>query len=302
MKNKKNCRRPLYNNKLAEQFVINILGITDDSEIKKSVQKIVNAEIALARLEEHPTHTHTDYRDLSYSTNLDRNKLHNQILKELITLERLRDDDEICLGKGGAKPSKEQNNSRAFIVMGAPASGKSGISSRLANHYGAYIIDSDYAKRKFPEYSQYEGGASLVHTESDDIIFDSENGLFVYCIYNSNNVVIPLVGKTFSSVDKICQTLIAAEYSISLIDVVLDRFICAQRAYKRFCDKKRYVPLSYVFDEVGNEPERVYYLLKRKYDSEEKIDCFAQISTNVPMGKPYKVLENTGKLPLDGLE
>lgn len=290
------CRRPLHNKILAEDFVKHVLKILQDFGPRAA--DIVNAEINLRPLEEHPTSTHEDYRDGAYRTLEERELLHQRILKELISETRLPNDDDIALGCGGAKPSGTTALAQAYIVSGAPASGKSGVASRLADENGAYILDSDYAKRKFPEYRQYPGGASLVHHESDSIVFGPTDSLFEYCIYSRYNVVIPLVGRTYSSVEKVCHRLKECGYYIHIINVPLDRYECVSRAYRRFLDTGRYVPLSYIFDEVGNEPERIYFLLKRAYAGDNNFKSFSQLSTKVTWGKPPVVVEATEESPV----
>lgn len=290
------CRRRLDTAELAEDFISKTFENGDD--IEKIAMKIVQAEIELAKLESSPTKTHTSYRNKDYRDDWNRERLCNQILSELINYEQLNSDDDICLGVGGAKPKEPWQESVAYIVSGAPASGKSSIADALAHENGAYILDSDYAKRKFPEYMSYNGGASLVHAESNEIIFGSEdrsNSLLEYCIYSQCNIVIPLVGRTQKSVEKICARLIEAQYKIHLINVALDRYKCTQRAYRRFLASKRYVPLSYVFDEVGNEPELVYFRLKRAHEAD--YESFSQLSTDVPKGELPKVIEKTENSP-----
>lgn len=141
------CRRPLDTKILAEDFARQVLGKVRDYE--KPAAKIVEAELALKKLEDHPTSSHEDYRDHEYRTNDQRKLLHKQILAELIKEVRLANDDEIELGIGGAKPQEAKCERIAYIVTGAPASGKSRIATCLADDNGAYILDSDYAKRKF---------------------------------------------------------------------------------------------------------------------------------------------------------
>lgn len=293
---KLNYRRPLYTLPLAENFVKSILGINHNYD--KIAKEIERAELTLNELERHPTATHEDHRDIEYRSSESREYLHQQILGELITEERLEDDEEIKLGVGGARPKEVKCDAQAYIVSGAPASGKSSIAAQLALENGAYILDSDYAKRKFPEYSEYEGGASLVHKESDPIIFSKKDSLLEYCIYQRYNIVIPLVGRTEESMDDILETLISANYQVHMINVALDRQKCVLRAYYRYSETKRYVPLSYVFDEVGNEPERVYYVLKRSNLTNNKVASFAQLSTDTPRGEPPKLLEATPGSPI----
>lgn len=289
------CRRPLDSNILAEDFVRNVLKKVRD--YRRPVRKIVDAELALEKLEGHPTNTHKEYRDLRYRSNDERELLRARILKELTFEERLSDDDEIELGRGGARPSEARSERIAYIVSGSPASGKSKIAVDLANEYGAYILDSDYAKRKFPEYHQYPGGASLVHKESYDIVFENKKSLFEYCIYSGYNMVIPLVGKSYRSVDGICKQLIQCGYTVHIVNVALDGYKCVARAYKRFEKTNRYVPLSYVFDEVGNDPELVYFQIKRAYKDNESIGSFTQISTDVELGASLEILEASQNSP-----
>ena len=119
--------------------------------------------------------------------------------------------------------------------------------------------------------------------------------MFEYCIYSQYNVVIPLVGRTQDSVMKICRKLLEAGYTVHFVNVVLDRYKCTQRAFERFSKSKRYVPLSYVFDEVGNEPELVYFRLKR--ECENAFESFSQLSTDVERGKEPIILEMSEKSP-----
>lgn len=290
---KRGCRRRLDTAELAEDFISKIFGNRDEAE--RIAREIVQAEITLAKLEREPTKTSTAYRAQRYRDNEDREELCDQILSELIQYEQLEHDDDICMGKGGAKPKEPQKEQIAYIVIGAPASGKSSVSDALARNHGAYILDPDYAKRKFPEYTVYEGGASLLHEESREIVLGGDHSLLEYCLYNDYNVVIPLVGRTQKTVEEICDRLQAAGYKIHIVNVALDRYKCTQRAFRRFAESKRYVPLSYVFDEVGNEPELVYFRLKRAHEKE--YESFSQLSTDVAKGQAPNILEKSGNSP-----
>lgn len=288
-------RRPLHTRILAAEFVKNIMRQPGTPD--KMITHITKNEIITLQYEKYSTLLHEEYRFTEYRSPEQRKELHDRILKELINYERLDDDDKIRLGKGGAKPKNILRESQAYIVTGPPASGKSGIAAHLADTTGSYILDSDYAKRKLPEFNS-EGGASLVHDESDSIIFNSKNGLLVYCTINYNNIVIPLVGKSVESVERITNPLISAGYHIHIINVCLDRFQCTLRAYNRYKKSKRYVPLSYIFDEVGNEPERIYFLLKRKYKNHRSFSSFSQISTDVEIDQPKIITEAEGDSPI----
>ena len=289
------CRRPLDDLLLAEDFAKKVLKEYERAD--EVAEKIVNAELGLAKLERAPTSTHQQFRVRQYREDAQREQLRRQILKELIHDERTASDDDIRLGTGGAKPREPKTDAQAYIVSGPPASGKSSIANTLAQENGAYMLDSDYAKRKFPEYFRHPGGASLVHKESYQLVFSSADSLFEYCVYSKHNVVIPLVGRTYDSVERVCRRLIEVGYQIHIINVALDRYLCTSRAYKRFRETGRYVPLSYVFDEVGNEPERIYFHLKRAYQGSRDFVSFSQLSTDVRLGIPAKVVEASGSSP-----
>ena len=288
-------RRQLHTRELMQFFLEDVLrlDVTDEN-----ISSILEAERNARDFESHATKTHQDFRISAYRTDRDREKLHKQILSELITLPQMEKDAEIDLGRGGAKPADPLAQSQAFVVSGAPASGKSGVASRLAKRSGAYILDSDYAKRKFPEYRQYACGASLLHEESDELIFGESNSLYEYCVYHHYNIVVPLVGRTEKSVRNICRQLTQTQYTVHLVNVRLDRFYCARRAYYRFLEEGRYVPLSYVFDEVGNAPERIFYILRLNGSEATGIASFAQISTDVPQGGTPKLIDATEGSPV----
>lgn len=290
----RSCRRKLDTRSSVQQFLHDVLGVDAD---RHTVSNIVQAELSLPNFEMQPTLTHVDYR-VDYKDPMERDQLGKQILKELITLPILEHDSEITLGYGGAKPPAPCADAQAYIVSGAPASGKSGIARNFSESHNAYILDSDFAKRKYPEYQEYFSGASLLHRESDALVFGESNSLFEYCVYEHFNIVIPLVGRTEESVRSICRKLKKYGYTIHLINVRLDRFECTRRAYQRFIQESRYVPLSYIFDEVANEPERIYYILRLEGSERNGISSFAQLSTDVPLGQSPIILDMTELSPV----
>lgn len=206
-----------------EQFVDGILEIQDKRGKRKAINLIASAERNLKDYHFFPTLTHRDDRDFEYREDKIRFELRKRVVDELFEWSRLDNDDEIALGKGGAAPnSAVRQEAKAFYVMGASASGKSGVSSRIADIYGCYILDSDYAKRKLPEYNNQIGGASLIHEESDVLVF-GPNGLMDRCLALKDNIVIPKIGWNMESVLKMCNGLKSAGYKVYLISVDLDR-------------------------------------------------------------------------------
>lgn len=268
----KNYSRPLYNNQLAFDFLTRVLGQKNSLEVGDNVQRIVTAEKLLQSTTAEPTMTVQNNRHPYYATDESRKSLRERIFKELAFSIRLDNDDNIKLGEGGALPKTEiKKEGKAFIIIGLPASGKSTIASEIADHYNAAIIDSDYAKRKFPEYSLPQG-ASVVHDESTLITFGAESGdsdepsLYEYFTKDRCNIVIPKIGHDEQSVLGLRDALLSSEagsYSeVHLVLVSVDRTISTNRALNRFISTNRYVPLSLVFDVYANDPTLTYYRIR----------------------------------------
>lgn len=285
-----NVSRPLIKVVEIEPFVKDILKITDEKEIRKAIQQIGDAERNCSFYIEHSTLHSIDYRDINYRSTEQRKKLCSRVLSELKNNVRLKNDDDINLGRGGARPPTNiQADSQLFYIVGLPASGKSGISNVIADYYGAYILDSDYAKRKLPEYC-VNGGASLVHEESDEIIFNQkDDNLLRFCIENKYNMVIPKIGHNKNKVCKFCEKMNAIGYTVNLISIDLDRVAATKRAYHRFMESQRYVPLSLIFDTYSNQPSLNYFKIKQEVPP--FISGYAQISTDVLLGENPILLE-----------
>lgn len=279
------CCRELNTDIEVELFVDGILKISNITSKREAINNITAAERNIKDYSYVPTFTHRDNRDFEYREEHIREELRKKIVDDLINKGRLDNDDEMDMDRGGALPKTElRKEKKAFYIIGPPASGKSGVANKIADAVGAYILDSDYAKRKLPEYNNQIGSASLVHEESDALIFNYENGnLLRYCIQNECNIVIPKIGHEKESICKFCRELNEVGYQVYLISVDLDRIKATQRAYYRYRETKRYVPLSLIFDGYGNQPTLNYFKIKQ---GEEKIfSGFAQISTDVQIGK-----------------
>lgn len=93
-------------------------------------------------------------------------------------------------------------------------------------------MDSDFAKRKLPEYSNQIGGATLVHDEFDVLIFSYNKGnLLDFCIQNGYNMVILKIGRNIQNIAEFCSKLKDIDFKPYLISVDLDREKAVQRAY-----------------------------------------------------------------------
>lgn len=272
-----------------EGFVDGILCIQDGEEKREAINRITSAERNIKDYPMYPTLTHRDNRDYQYRDDRTRLTLRKRIIAELFDNKRLEDDDRISLGVGGATPITDTKyEGKAFYIIGPPAAGKSGVAAKIADTYGCYILDSDFAKRKLPEYTNQIGSASLVHDESDELVF-GESGLMEHCLKKKTNIVIPKIGHNMSSILRFCESLHSAGYEVYLISVDLDRQKATQRAYNRFISTNRYVPLSLIFDGYGNQPTLNYFKIKQQNSS--AFSGYSQISTDVPYGEPVKLVE-----------
>jgi hypothetical protein len=231
---------------------------------------IVDGELGINNIEiSKQTLSSTNYRDRNYKTEESRWNLRKSIINELLENERPLDDDNISLGNGGAKPNCIlKSKKQCFIVIGLPASGKSKFSNEIADKYGCMIIDSDYAKRKLPEFSSHLYGATLVHSESSEITFgfnDSSQklySLYEECIIRKHNFIMPKIGDNPTKILESATVLKKIGYKINLVLVNVDRIEATKRAIKRYEDSKRYVPLGLIFDGYGNNPLITYFYLR----------------------------------------
>lgn len=175
----------------ADDFLRKSLHLNNEFSTKKfndAVVAVASVEMMTERVIGKNTLDSTAYRMPQYKTDESRVELRKRIFDELSQKKRLANDEKITLGRGGALPNTAlKKDKQAFYVIGLPASGKSEVAGLLSDNYGAIILDSDYAKRKFPEY-QAECGATIVHEESSIVVFGgkepyaSEDSLLKYAV------------------------------------------------------------------------------------------------------------------------
>lgn len=287
----------------AASFLRNSLHLNEEFseyEFNRAVMDVASVEMNTERVLSKNTLNSIAYRLPKYQTDDSRLELRRKILQELKSKKRLDDDEKITFGKGGALPKTQLKKDRqAFYIIGLPASGKSEISSILSDNYGAIILDSDYAKRKFPEFST-DYGATVVHEESSIVVFGgsgkyaTEDSLLRYAVEHGYNIVIPKIGDVCSKVLDFSKSLSRNGYHVHLVLVRLDREKAVQRAFKRFSKTKRYVPLSLIFDVYSNDPTITFYdLLHRN----EIFESYTMISSDVPFGSHKQIVFSTANSP-----
>lgn len=304
--------RPLNTQENVRDFFINVLSFKDDeikvASWKRTMGRICDNEISNLQHKKNLKSTlFSQENRLADWSEEDRWKLRKKIVTQLFEEQRLSDDDDITIKKGGSKPQSVKRENIACIIIGPPAAGKSGIANKIADKLGAYILDNDYAKRKFPEYKDKVSGASLLHQEAGAMIFPNSkiqnrpedfNTLFELCAKKKINIVVPKIGHLYTDIYELFLGLKEKGYTVHLVGVSLDRKLATKRALERMKKTKRYVPLSLIFDAYGNDPILTYYRLKRMYRTD--FESFGKVSTDVPIdGKnKFEKIEFDEKSPI----
>ncbi|GGY97020.1 zeta toxin family protein [Shewanella fodinae] len=260
----KEYSRPLDYPVLANTFLINVLEIAPD-DAETYCYRLSNVEALLSGRRLENTLRSRKYRSPNCQSDEQRIKLRERIFEELYTSPRLENDEEIRLGNGGAMPLTDvKDEHEAYIIIGPPASGKSSLANKIADITGSYILDSDYAKRKFPEFND-PTGAGVLHEESSLVVFgddgqyEDELNLKQAVTFFGWNIVIPKIGADVSKLRALRDSLIEDGYRVHLILISLDRQEACRRAFFRFLETDRYVNLGLVFDVYSNEPTLSYY-------------------------------------------
>lgn len=267
----------------------NIACLLSNSEdgVEVLTNKLVNLEADCIRLSQNSTYKSDLYRDDKYKNPQKRAILRERILDELITKEICINENEIILGTGGCKPSHIQGR-QFFQVIGIPGAGKSYISSIISETYGAYLVDSDFAKRKLPEYSHYICAASLLHEESSNIAYSAtEDSVFNYCIRNGYSMVIPRIGNVLDKLSDYLYMIHSYGYQVYLILVDIETSDAIKSCYNRFVENGRYISLMKIYNEYKNHPHDNYKLVKNC----NFISGYAMIQTS--LDRKYRIIEKS---------
>lgn len=257
-------------------------------ETETLTNKLLQLEFNSIKLAMNSTYKSDLYRDNRYKTTQERNVLRMKILRELITEEICKNENEIVMGIGGCKPPHIQKR-QFFQVIGIPGAGKSYISNIISENYGAYLIDSDFAKRKFPEYQQHICAASLLHEESSEIAYKiSEDSVFTYCMQNYNSMVIPRIGNVLNKLSDYLYMIHSYGYQVFLILVDISTSDAIRSCYSRFVENGRYISLMKICSEYGSLPRNNYEIVKN-YNF---ITGYAMLQTG--LDRKYRIIEKSG--------
>lgn len=244
----------------AAEFLRQIADVRDEKSARLLARRVAKAESQRSMKASSGTLIDRRKRVAGSSSARARRELRNRIVEELIGQRRPHRDDDITLGTGGALPIGGTRHTRfACIVLGSPASGKSSISAQIADENGAVIIDADFAKRKLPEYDNGRG-ADLVHMESAQLV-EGQGGVFEWVAEQEANLVYVLVGRDAGKVRQLIVDLGELSYDVHLVCTSVTPKVAVARALDRFARTDRYVPLNYIYHDVGAKPQASYRTL-----------------------------------------
>ena len=238
------------------------------------IKKLVEAEKELSKVGLRTTLDDESLRDQKFRHDSDRWSLKEQIINDCYSLIREDDETKIGLGKGGMLPNggNISFDKKAVICVGGPASGKSGFCQSIADELKAFTLDCDIIAKKIPEFDSSCVGASLVHDEAKDIL----TGIIKEIKKGGPNLVIPTIGKGYKSMLDLIDRLRDCGYQVSVVLIRLNKCETACRAFTRFLQTGRYVPIPYVLDTCGNESVATFYRLA----AERRDESFLCIDNN----------------------
>ncbi|MCI7540600.1 MAG: zeta toxin family protein [Veillonellaceae bacterium] len=191
--------------------------------------------------------------------------------------ERIADE---LYGKGAKK-----KEGKVWLIVGVPASGKSTIANPIQEKNGAMLIDADEAKEKLPEFA---GGllVGAVHEESSNIVSD----VLKHAMEQKDNIVMPVVGKTYESLKHKIDRFKEAGYEVHLEYVDLPVEKATQRVKSRFVETGRLVSPKYLAS-VGLKPKENYDKLKVT----EEVDSYEAWNNDVERGAAPLLIERSSQ-------
>jgi adenylate kinase family enzyme len=178
------------------------------------------------------------------------------------------------------KPAEGQPE--VIIWMGLPGSGKSALAKNL-NLMDTHIqIDSDDAKMFIPESVQDPSLAPHVQNESTYL---SDEILLNKAIDEKKNIIWPKIGKNENTLRTLFQKFRDNGYKVVLNYNKLSSVESKKRAYKRYLEDKRLVPVDYI-DKIGD------LTLDKIYDNVKlEADQYAVYDVNQKFGESPKEIE-----------
>ena len=279
-------------------------GYQPDVEMREDLRRIVNAGATPDEIEAHPavvdaleramaipeTHLADGYGGADWETSRQFNFDGEMVVGYEAGVSRLYEDAKrLGWEDEGKAPGTVRQERHASIILGPPASGKSGFANPIAQRNGAAIIDADEAKAVLPEF---DGGigANAVHSESSRLALR----MLDTAIENGDNIVLPKTGAKSDSIEKIMDELAAEGYTVDLVLVNVHGDEAYRRMIQRFIDKGRLVHPAYVRG-MGLKPLDTFNRLK------SKARRYAEIDNNGPFSVEKPLIQVSADDPLEGV-
>ena len=176
----------------------------------------------------------------------------------------------------GGEPAREF---QATIVLGLPGAGKSTVAEGLARARRAAIADPDDAKAIIPEF---EGGigSNAVHRESSLLADDVRGELEL----NGENLILPKVGKSAKSIDKLVSNLKSLGYSVTLLRAHVDTDEAARRMISRYNQTGRLILPDY-FRLAASSSDEAWNAISKEGVNHGEIDITGPRGTYEPVGQ-----------------
>ena len=188
------------------------------------------------------------------------------------------------LFKGQPKAEK-----KVVFVMGKPGSGKSSIEAvPLVKKLKAVLIDSDEAKKLFPEFDNGKG-AGVIHEESSIVAAD----LTARAVEKGQNIVFPVVGADADSLLRKLNAFKENGYKVYLHNVDIPGDESYRRAFVRYLNTGRLIDHGYLIN-VGNKPNDVYNHIK----SLNILNGYKKTDNFVKRGEKPILIEKEGGISL----
>lgn len=174
----------------------------------------------------------------------------------------------------------------ATIVLGPPASGKSGVAEAIARAKKSAIVDSDDAKAILPEF-QGGIGANGVHNESGTIA----DTLLDFAMARGKNVTIPRVGGSYQVLDELVVKLKDKGYKVNLVNMEVHEDEAFRRGIGRFLETGRLIQHEYT-KKVDGLPGKVFAQMAKT----DRFEQLVVVDANGPKGQNDIPLGKEGEI------
>lgn len=219
-------------------------------------------------------------------------------IESLFTAERVNEQHEIIqkiLDTGSAVIDENgkvqytgevEQGHRVDVLIGLPASGKSTIADYISRLYKSRLIDNDDVKALFSDFNRGLN-SNYLHNESRFV----HDQILGQAARRGDNIILPVVGHSFSSVAKQIALLKAKGYNVHLHMTDLAQSKAVGRSLNRMIspDSIRYLPPSYL---MGVDPGNISATYDRLV-KEGLVNANTKWNTDIPKGANPVLIESS---------